>query len=515
MRVPQPRSWALQPQTPPSMDTAEDTASAKLPPALPEAPIEKVCEFPDKLSPMLVKELRQGLRTFTFASVFLTLQGILTVVLLVTGLVTLSSDSTGGGAAVSMTIFCFYALVLLVVQPLRGISALSSEIKGNTIDLMVLTRLSAWRIVWGKWTSIVSQSGLILLAVLPYLIFRYFFGGMQLFSELFLLGYLFVVSATLTALSIGISGLGSGLIRGIAVVGGGGFLAGFVLFEFTGNLETYISALSLASTDVFLFALGLLVLCLYLGYFALELATSFIAPAAENRATHKRLIGLAVALSSFLAVQAYDLTSAVIAAGVVGMMISFDAYSESATFPRAVTRPFLRRGALGRLCGRFLYPGWASGNLFVLLFAGLMALLTLVFTKLRGSDSTPWLALGISLGVMLFPAAMMQLFAKKSGNRHSRYLALAAIGWSLTCLLTILYSAASSDLLWWIFCPVPMVQAPMSAVFRDGPNAGYLPFIAWLTTALYWAIVMISALPEFRRIRAVSYTHLTLPTKIV
>ena len=148
---------------------AENNPAATTPPELPPLPIERVNDFPDRLSPMLVKELRQGLRTNTFVILFLVLQGLLATILLITTPVAASEGSASGtiGEVVSKIVFCIYALGILVVQPLRGISAVATEIKQNTIDLMVLTRLSAWRIVYGKWLSIVSQSFLIGLAILP------------------------------------------------------------------------------------------------------------------------------------------------------------------------------------------------------------------------------------------------------------------------------------------------------------------------------------------------------------
>ncbi len=155
---------------------AESDSTAATPPALPPAPIDRVNDFSDKLSPMLVKELRQGFRTNTFVVLFLVLQGLLALVLLIAGPIAASNDGLSGaaGGVVSKIVFCIYGLGILVVQPLRGISAVATEIKQNTIDLMVLTRLSAWRIVWGKWCSIMSQSILIVLSILPYLIFRLF-----------------------------------------------------------------------------------------------------------------------------------------------------------------------------------------------------------------------------------------------------------------------------------------------------------------------------------------------------
>ena len=140
-------------------------------------PATFLTDFSDRISPMLVKELRQGMRAKTFIVVFLSLQVFLAVMLF-------SARSLGlgdqVGSMVSGIIFTFFAIAVLIVQPLRGISALASEVKGNTIDMMVLTRLSAWRIVFGKWVAIVSQSALLLATIIPYLILRYFFGGMNL-----------------------------------------------------------------------------------------------------------------------------------------------------------------------------------------------------------------------------------------------------------------------------------------------------------------------------------------------
>ena len=145
------------------------------------SPVTHLTDFSDRISPMLVKELRQGLRAKTFIVVFLSLQVFLAVMLFSAGA---ASTSDHVGTVISGIIFTFFAIAVLVVQPLRGTGALSSEVKGNTIDMMVLTRLSAWRIVFGKWVAIVSQSALLLSTIIPYLILRYFFGGMNLLGEM-------------------------------------------------------------------------------------------------------------------------------------------------------------------------------------------------------------------------------------------------------------------------------------------------------------------------------------------
>ena len=112
-------------------------------------------DFSDKLSPMLVKELRQGLRAKTFIGVFLSLQAFLAVMMLSA---TIASSSGQIGIVVSNIIFGFFSVAVLLVQPLRGIGALSTEVKSNTLDMMALTRLSSSKIVFGKWVAIVSQT---------------------------------------------------------------------------------------------------------------------------------------------------------------------------------------------------------------------------------------------------------------------------------------------------------------------------------------------------------------------
>jgi ABC-type transport system involved in multi-copper enzyme maturation permease subunit len=172
-------------------------------------------DFSDRISPMLVKELRQGMRAKTFIMVFLALQTFLALILFSAGAAS-TSDSVGG--TISSIIFTFFSIAVLVIQPLRGTNALSSEVKGNTIDMMVLTRLSAWRIVWGKWIAIISQSALLFVTIIPYLILRYFFGGMNLVAEITALFLVFLTSMALTAVTVGLSGCSSVIIRAVVPI---------------------------------------------------------------------------------------------------------------------------------------------------------------------------------------------------------------------------------------------------------------------------------------------------------
>ncbi|NNC86845.1 MAG: hypothetical protein HKN82_00130 [Akkermansiaceae bacterium] len=479
----------------PDPDPTGPATAARVPPALPPPPtVEGISDFSDKLSPMLVKELRQGLRTYTFVILFLFLQGLLAlVVLTASGATANTSGSDTAGTVVSQIVFCVYALAVLVVQPLRGISALATEIKQNTIDLLVLTRLSAWRIVWGKWSAIVSQSGLLLVAILPYLILRYFFGGMQLFSEMFLMLYLFLLSGVLTAFTVGLSGAGSPLIRGLVVVGGAPALALAIMFGFTPEFPRIVGYFNVASAANVGILAGILALAVYLGYFFLEVGTGAIAPISENRATLKRLIGLAVVVVTYGTLQIADDGLALLATLVVAALISLDLFTERAEFPAVVCRPFLRFGRPGRLAGRFLYPGWATGSLFFLLLVAVtcgMLLLRQATTGLRAEHFT---YAGIGFAVMVFPAAMMQLCARNRPERFTMYISITIMGWLLALILGILYGEVRNELLLWLFSPVPMVLFPLSNELTSPTNRVTISFIAWALAGLYTLIVLVGA----------------------
>ena len=75
------------------------------------------------------------------------------------------------------------AVPTLLIIPISALNAIGSEIRGNTLELIFLTRLTALRIVVGKWFALFAQSLLLVCAVLPYLVLRYFMGGVNLTSR--------------------------------------------------------------------------------------------------------------------------------------------------------------------------------------------------------------------------------------------------------------------------------------------------------------------------------------------
>ncbi len=415
-------------------------------------------DFPDRLSPMLVKELRQGMRTKAFVGVFLALQIILGVILLSAGAAASSDDA---GSTISNIIFIFFSIAVLIIQPMRGISSLSSEVKGNTIDMMVLTRLSAWRIVTGKWASIVSQSALLLVTIIPYLILRYFFGGMNLIGEIIFLAILFLSSAALTAVTVGLSASSSVILRSVLPmialpIGAYSLLMALMFGAFGGGGMSTFFALDTEESRIFVSIY--LAVCAYYGFFMLSTGTSLIAPYAENHSTLRRVISLAVTIiTAVLGSMSFTDTEALpFFITLVLLPVFAISLSEFAPLAAPTYRKFAKRGPLGQLAGLFLFPGWASGFFFCLVLTAISAVSFLINRPTYGGSEHFIYGLACLAG-LLFPAVIINVFRINGPQRVSHFILILLGSIVLASVLAGITNSLSNKDVLWLFCWIPPV----------------------------------------------------------
>ena len=415
-------------------------------------------DFPDRLSPMLVKELRQGMRTKAFVGVFLALQIILGVILLSAGAAASSDDA---GSTISNIIFIFFSIAVLIIQPMRGISSLSSEVKGNTIDMMVLTRLSAWRIVTGKWASIVSQSALLLVTIIPYLILRYFFGGMNLIGEIIFLAILFLSSAALTAVTVGLSASSSVILRSVLPmialpIGAYSLLMALMFGAFGGGSMSTFFALDTEESRIFVSIY--LAVCAYYGFFMLSTGTSLIAPYAENHSTLRRVISLAVTIiTAVLGSMSFTDTEALpFFITLVLLPVFAISLSEFAPLAAPTYRKFAKRGPLGQLAGLFLFPGWASGFFFCLVLTAISAVSFLINRPTYGGSEHFIYGLACLAG-LLFPAVIINVFRINGPQRVSHFILILLGSIVLASVLAGITNSLSNKDVLWLFCWIPPV----------------------------------------------------------
>ena len=446
---------------------------------------------------MLVKELRQGLRTRSFVIVFMALQAILAIVLLAAGA---SATSDNSGQTISNIIFIFFSIAVIIIQPMRGIAALSSEVKGNTIDMMVLTRLSAWRIVTGKWFAIVSQSALILVTIVPYLILRYFFGGMNLFGEIMLLTLIFLTSAALTAITVGLSASGSVILRSVLPMialpfGAYSMLLG-LMFGMRSSGGGLAEAVSLSTKESQIGVSLYLSTCAYLGFFFLSTGTSLIAPYAENHSTLRRIIALIVTCIAavlcsmdFTDVDVLPVTFTLILGPAFAISLTEFAPPAAPTYSR-----FTRFGIAGKLAGFFLMPGWATGVFFCVL---LSLISTIPFFLNDGGYGDDHYMFGlICLASIVFPAVLVNLFRTQGPQRVSNYVLFLLGSGILAAVLAGIAESMSSKGFLWLFMWVP----PILFALEDMAGSDDAVLVAAAAiSVIFFGILIVLALVNHRK----------------
>lgn len=467
-------------------------------------PVHFPSDFPDRISPMLVKELRQGLRAKTFVAMFLSLQIFLAVMLFSAGA---ASTSDYVGSVISGIIFTFFSIAVIVVQPLRGTSALSSEVKGNTIDMMVLTRLSAWRIVFGKWVAIVSQSALLLTTIIPYLILRYFFGGMNLVSEMVFLLVIFLTSMALTALTVGLSGCHSVIVRSLVPIIGLPILLWSMLivsfsygFRGSGNV---LDVFNLDNTDSQTGVGCYVAAIVYLGMSMLSMGASLIAPAAENHAILRRLVALLAmfALIPVAALDAFDGEWTILLATIVGVPAILIALTDSAPLVATVCKPFVKRGPIARVIGRLFYPTWSSGVIFSMLLA-IIGIAAVFGQSLLHGGSPEWddsdtIVILSLVGGMFFPSVWQVFLFKGESQRLGHYLLLLAGSFVMMGVLTALADSMNSGAFLWFFAWHPFAFISMLEE-SHAPNEVLSISVALLDLIIF-AILTVKAMIDIRK----------------
>lgn len=356
-------------------------------------------DFPAWLSPMLVKELRQGIQSGAFAWTFVGLQ---VVMFLLMAWTTAWIEDTGGFTLAVRTMSgVFWAAVgtaMVLVVPLRGLGGIAAERAGNNLDLVRLTHLSATRIVTGKWLALVAQALLVATAVLPYLVLRYFLGGVDVLGDIETFGWLAAASMLVAAAAVALSTLPQWMRIAACLMVPGAVFAGAEIIDDAIGASLRMTALApLAKFG------AASIMALY-GTACLEFAAARIAPAAENHAARQRILALACA-AAWLGVAACGSEPATVVT-TVAVAPLLAAYAVGALVERptrlaTAVAPFARAGLPGRVAARLLAPGWATGIVFVAVVWALVTAGLLGWATRFTADPAAARLVGLTLAVLL------------------------------------------------------------------------------------------------------------------
>jgi len=474
-------------------------------------------DFPDWLSPMLVKELRQGVQSGSFALTFATLHTVVLLLMLV-WLGSVSGDPAGGRSTGTFFRSLFWSILgatLVLALPLRGLNAIRSEEAGQTFDLLRLTRLSSTQIVAGKWVAIMAQVLLVATAVLPYVVLQYFLGGYSVFDDLASVGLLVVAAGFAAALAIAISGQTT-FIRGLlgfvlpVVVGWGGLIGVFGAGSFRISVELAVTLIVLAAASILML---------------LEFAAAGIAPRSENHALRKRLLALgftAVVLAMVATMTSLRSRAGVVASDVVNwiptsllVLVALVAVTELLTDPvhrRSLFEPFTRFGVSGGLLAALFTPGWATAVPFATLILALLLGCLPLLTSNDVFNETVLVAAGL-----LLPIPFTRL-VKGSGIRGAVYLLVTVAtflplfyleqprGWPISPATPVLEAIVAC-------LPFPLLMWRRAQELTPAMLIGPL-----LTTAIVWVPLVGAWLAEMGTLRRMVAacrrpTHAPLPPR--
>jgi ABC-type transport system involved in multi-copper enzyme maturation permease subunit len=343
----------------------------------------------DYASPVLVKELRQGLRARGFALTFLLMQGLLMLILLLmAGAASAHQDLRG----YDQFFWACAGIPLVYLMPLRALGAIYEEYTRNTLELVYLSSLTPWRIAAGKYVSMLAQAVLMTVGILPYVVVRYFLGAVNVTDDMKQLAGMLLGCAVATALMLALSGYRSKLLRvaviGLCVMGGFGLM----------NVGMYLMVgrgMGGGSTS---WSLGLWCIgAAPMIFMGLAWAADLMSPPAINGTLLKRIFGLSVvaALLCMGSIQGED--GCYVFALVTVAIMGLDAFGERPRPQLAAYARLLPRGVFGRLAALFFTPGWPSAAWFSVILFGMLL------------GGAAWIKpdSGIVEVAMTFPAALL------------------------------------------------------------------------------------------------------------
>jgi hypothetical protein len=387
----------------------------------------------------------------------------------------------------------FVVGLLVIVTPAQ--SAINAERRTNTLELLQLTRQTAWRIVFGKWSAIMTQVVLFISSLLPYAFLRYFLGGLDVLTDAAVLSLLFPCVGVLAALLLFVSCYGRWLsvavdaalgvlgFMGMMTLAMGSFASRFlsVPFSISGNFWFWVLALFAAY-------------CVACAWLFLCMAAGSISSVSDNPCVRKRIIGWLLFLPAAVAVVAVmfgadsDLLAPSLLLGIPAVLVLTDALVRPTSPSVPAFTAFGRFGIAGRAAALVFAPARSSGILYTVLTLCGVAVLILA----RGFRPVAPIGFILSMvNIALFPVALAcvsrRWLSSLSFPRRFWLFAFASLFFAAMCpLLNHLGILPQFRL---VTCFVPTGAAFMFTSSGDWEAQGFsyaTALFVWLVTRRYF-----------------------------
>jgi hypothetical protein len=328
----------------------------------------------DRLNPILVKEVRQALRSRYFIGTYSL------ALIMATGIgmfVLMGADGDELGMIFFATVYVCLAAATMGLVPFQAFLAAGGGWDAEKTNVLLLTDLRPAQIVRGRLLSSLTQSLLILLALLPFLGLAFLLPGVDLAAAGVVLVTTLIFSGYLSCLTIAASWLTSNkLLRVLLMTFLGGGLLWFTGIAVALGIEMLDHPDNMAD-DEFWWAWAAIVLHGgAVAAFAFAAACARIAHPEENRSRPLRLLTLGITASLLVAIYVLmdkvshpddEMVVALAAYGSLALSVPFAFFlTEPERLGRRVRIELPRRSLLALLSAP-LQPG--GGNGFLLLLA--------------------------------------------------------------------------------------------------------------------------------------------------
>ena len=254
------------------------------------------------LNPLLEKEVRGTARTLRFFLFILAFLLIACVPLLVAITEIRASDSSSTGLNLFFIIYIVQSICVGLAVPAYACTAIAGERQHRTFDLLRITALQPWEIIWGKFIAVMSYVIIFILAFLPLVAVCFLYGGTDPKWITMSYAFLLLSSATAAMLCLMISAGTNNPIR--AIVSGyfltlmAGFFSSSITFAVSFGRGMGMRGMTAAPEIFTLETLIAFLVCVFLWSLFYIGATSLIKPASWNKSTAMRVWYAAFALVS-------------------------------------------------------------------------------------------------------------------------------------------------------------------------------------------------------------------------
>ncbi len=161
------------------------------------------------INPILERELKTRMRTWKTSillTVFLLIIGGILTLFFVGNSAASSFGAYGFDPSIISTIYDFLAVtmmvMLIIIIPVFTATAISGERERQTLDLMLCSDFSPWKIVFGKMSAALSFVLLMIMTAMPFMAITLLFGGISIVDILKLVVYYMAASIMLSSIGM-------------------------------------------------------------------------------------------------------------------------------------------------------------------------------------------------------------------------------------------------------------------------------------------------------------------------